>query len=72
MGFLPCGTRDNHICTLLDEAARAWMTAMNHLATHHNGESIHLDETTFNPTDFDLAPFAGRTLATSIQFNLID
>jgi hypothetical protein len=25
------------------EAARVWMTALNHLMTHHNGRSIHLD-----------------------------
>jgi hypothetical protein len=49
------------------EAARVWMTALNHLLTHHNGRSIHLDAQTFNAGDLDLTPFAGRVLATSID-----
>jgi hypothetical protein len=49
------------------EAARVWMTALNHLMTHHNGRSIRLDAQTFNAGDLDLTPFAGRVLATSID-----
>jgi hypothetical protein len=48
------------------ESGRAWITAVAHSASHHEGKPIHTDAATFNVGDLNIEPFHDNDMADNI------